>query len=104
MEAVDVLCRIDSFENALGIDLRRKRELDENAIDVVGTIQVFDDSEQIESGRRRWRRNEGAGEAELFAGRDFTFHVELRSGIFADENSCEPGTNAGGGEQPDFVA
>jgi hypothetical protein len=103
MEAVDIFGRIDSFENALGIDLRGKWKLDENAVDVVGTIQVFDDSEQVESGRGGWRGKEGAGEADLFASCDFTFYVKLRSGIFADENGGEAGTNASRGEQPDFV-
>src|SRR5207245_1716874 len=104
MEAVHVFCRIDGFENALGIDLGRKRELDENAIDVIGAIQIFDDGEQVESSRGGGRSNKCTGEAELFAGCDFTFHVELRSGIVANENGREAGTNAGGGEQPDFVA
>ena len=38
MEAVHVLGRIDGFKNALGIDLRGKRKLDENAVDIVVAI------------------------------------------------------------------
>jgi len=43
METVHVFGGIDGFQNALGIDLRRKRKLDENAVHVVVAIQVFDD-------------------------------------------------------------
>jgi len=104
MEAVHVFGGIDGFEDALSVDLRRKGELNENAVNVVVAIEVFDDSEQIESGHGGWRREEGAGEAELFAGGDFAFDVELRSGIFADEDGSEAGTNASGRKQPYFIA
>jgi hypothetical protein len=103
METVHVFGRVNGFENAFGVNLRGKWKLNENAVDVVGTIQVFDDSEQVESGRGGRRGKEGAGEADLLASCDFTFHVKLRSGILADENGGEAGTNASRGEQPDFV-
>jgi len=35
-----------------------------------------------------------AGQAELFAGGDFAFDVQLRGGIFADENGGETGADA----------
>lgn len=76
----------------------------ENAVDVVGTIQVFDDSEQIESAGGGWRRKERTGEADLLAGRDFTFYIELRRGVVADKNGGEAGTNASRGKQTNFVA
>jgi hypothetical protein len=104
MEAIDVFGRIDCFENTLGIDLRGKRELDENAVDVVGTIEVFDDGEQVERVCSRWRRKESAGEAELFAGCDFTFYVKLRGRIVTDENSREARASTCGSEQADFIA
>src|SRR6266851_5722224 len=86
METVHVFGGINGFQNALGIDLRGKRKLDEDAVDVVVAIQVFDDGEQIESGHGGWRREERAGEAELFAGGNFALDVELRGGIFSYED------------------
>src|ERR1700731_1519675 len=47
MKTVHVFGGIDGFEDALGIHLRGKRKLDENAVDVVVAIQVFDDGEQV---------------------------------------------------------
>ncbi len=104
METVHVFGGIDGFQDALGVHLWREGKLDENAVDVVVAIEVFDDGEQIESADRcRWSE-ECAGEAELFAGCDFTFHVDLRSGIFAHKNGSQPGANASRREQADFVA
>ena len=37
------------------------------------------------------------------AGGDLAFDVELRGGIFSDEDRREAWANAGRGEQPDFV-
>jgi len=59
MEAVHVFGGIDGFEDALGVDLRGEGKLDENAVDVVVAIEVFDDGEEIESGHGRWRPEEG---------------------------------------------
>jgi len=41
---------------AIGIDLRRERKLDEDAVDIVVAIQVFQDGEQIEGGNGVRRR------------------------------------------------
>ena len=103
MEAVHVFEGIDGFEDALGVHLRRKRELDEDAVDVVVAVQVFDNGEEIERVYRGGRREKGAGQAELFAGGDFAFHVELRRGVFANEDGGETGADARGCEQADFV-
>src|SRR5205807_1397318 len=94
----------DGFKYALGIDLRGKRELHENAVNIIVAIEVFNNSEKVKSVDRGRRRKERAGEAKLFAGRDFAFHVELRGGIFADQYGGESRANPGGGEQADFVA
>src|ERR1700716_3660056 len=103
MKAVHVFCGIDGFKDALGVYLRRERKLDEDAVDIVVAIQVFDNSEHLEgSYRGRWR-DQSAGETDLFAGGNFAFHVELRGGIFADEDGGEAGTNTRGREQAYFI-
>src|SRR6202030_4497816 len=103
MKTVHVFGGIDGFEDALGIHLRGKRKLDENAVDVVVAIQVFDDGEQVEGGHGGRRREERAGETELLASRDFALNVELRGGIFSGEDRGEAGADAGRGEQADFL-
>ena len=59
MEAVDVLDRIDGADHAALVDLRRQRQLDEDAVDRVVGVQLRDEVEQlgsvVSSGRRRSR-------------------------------------------------
>jgi hypothetical protein len=104
MEAVHIFGGIDGFEDALGVHLGRKRELDENAVDVVVTIQIFDHGEHFESPYCGQWSDESAGEAELFASSDFGFYVKLRGGIFADEDGGKAGANSRCGEDADLVA
>jgi len=94
MKTVDVFSRVDGFEDAFGIYLRRERKLNENAVDVVVTIQAIDDGEEIFGADGSRRSEKPARQAELFARGNFAFYIELRSGAFADEDGGEPGTNA----------
>ena len=87
-----------------GSTASRKRELNQDAVNIIVAVQIFDNGEHVEGGYRGWRREERAGEADLFAGRDFTFDVELRGGIVANEDGCETWTNARGREQANFVS
>jgi hypothetical protein len=93
MEAVDVFHRIDRFEDAFGIDLRRKRKLDENAVDIVVVVEIGDELKNVVSGSVGGRRMKPVGHAELFARSDFAFDVDVRRGILTDENGGETGTN-----------
>jgi hypothetical protein len=103
MKSVDVLGGVDGFEDALGIDLRRKRELYEDAIYLVVAVQAVDESEHVLRGDRLRRRVEETGEAEFLASGDFALHVELRGRIFADEDGSEARLDASGGEGANFV-
>ena len=42
MEAVNILRRIDQFHDALLVDLRRKRKLNENTVNVRASVQIAD--------------------------------------------------------------
>src|SRR5882724_2694718 len=103
VEAVHVLGGIDGFEDALGIDLRGKRELNQDAVNVVVAIQVFDYGEHFESSSSGRRSEESAGEANLLASGDFAFDVELRGGIFSDEDGGQAGAHACRGQDTDFI-
>jgi hypothetical protein len=47
--------------------------------------------------------DERTRQTDLFARSDFTFHVKLRGGIFADKDSGQTGANPSGGEDAHFV-
>ena len=93
VETVNVFGGVDGFEDALGVDLFGKRELDEDAVDAIVAIEFVDEVEQIVSGAAGGWSVQPTGEAEVMAGFDFAFHVELRGGIFSDENGGEPGAD-----------
>ena len=103
MKSVDVLGRIDGFQDALGVDLWGKRELNEDAVNIIVAVQIIDHGKHVEGGYRGRGSEKRAGKADLFASGNFAFDVELRCGIFAHEDGRETGANAGGGQQADFV-
>lgn len=94
MEAVDVFRRINGFKDAFGIDLRRKWELDKDTVDIVVVVEVDDELKHVVGGSTGRRAMKPVSHAELFAGSDFAFDVNVRRGILADENCGETGTNA----------
>ena len=103
MKAVHVLSGIDGFENALGVDLRREGKLDENAVNGVIVVQVTNEAQHLVGGDGGERRVHPTGEAELLAGGDLGFDVQLRGGIFAGEDRSQAGTNAFAVEAGNFA-
>jgi hypothetical protein len=103
MEAVDVFVSRDGFEDALGIDLWGKRELDKDAVDVVVIVEVGDELKHVVGRNVGGRRVKPMGHAELFASSDFVFDVDVRRGILTDKNSGETGTNTLGVEAGNIV-
>ena len=100
-KTVDVSGRIDSFQDALGVDLRGKRELNEDAVNIIVAVQIIDHGEHVKSSYRGRGSEKRACKADFFASSDFAFNVELRCWIFAHEDGRETGANAGGGQQAD---
>ena len=82
--------------------MRGKRKLDEDAVDIVAAIQIFDDSEQFAGADCGWRGDVETGEAEFFAGGDFAGDVDFGGGIFTDEDGGETGADPGVAEGGDF--
>ena len=103
MEAVDVLCGIDGFENPLGIDLLGKRKLNEDAVDVVVGIEISDELQHVIGGGITRRSVHPAGHVELFASGDFAFDIQLGSGIVTDQDSGEAGADILRLQAGDFV-
>ena len=103
MKTVYIFRGIDGLENALGIDLGREGKLDENAVDGVVIVQVIDEAQHLVGGDGGGRRVHPTGQAELLARGDLGFDVELRSGIFTDENGSQAWANALSGETGNFA-
>src|SRR5882724_11170241 len=103
MKTVDIFCGIDSFENLFRVDLFGEGKLHQDAIDVVVAIEIFDKFKHVLGGRSGERRVQPTGDAELFAGGDFAFDVELGGRIFSDKDGGEAGTDALGVEARDVV-
>src|SRR5882762_11396247 len=55
VKSVDVFGRIDRLQDALDIHLRGKRELNQNAVNVVVAVQIFDNGKHVEGAHRGWR-------------------------------------------------
>ena len=54
MKAIDVFSRRNGVEDALCVDLRRERHLDEDAVDIVATVEAVDDGEKVVVGVNRF--------------------------------------------------
>ncbi len=96
MEAVDVLQRIDGFGDAFLGDLLRQRQLHQDAVDRRILIERSDERDELGFRRRRRqvvreRAHPGrVGRSPLVA------HVDLRSGVVADQHHGEPGWRMAG--------
>src|SRR6267142_2936635 len=103
MKTVNVFCGVNDFENLSCVHLFWKRELNQNAVHIVVAIELVHEFEHFFRCDGGGRRVQPTGDAELFAGGDFAFYVELRRRIFADEDGCEAWADTLGHEAGDFV-
>src|SRR5580704_2051081 len=103
VKSIHVFCRIDSFEDFFAVNLWRQRKLDQDAVHVIASIQVFDDSEKLGSSDCSWGSDLDAGEPQLFAGRNLVFYINFRGGIVTDEHRSQSGTNSCGSERRNFA-
>jgi hypothetical protein len=95
VEAVDILGGIDRHQHLLGIDLWRQGKLDEDAVNVVASVQLIDQVEQFPSSDRLRRRVLLAVEADFLAALDLSAHVDFGGGVVAGEDHGQPGTQSG---------
>ncbi len=94
VKAVDVLVRIDGIDHGIGIDLVGQGELDQDAVDAVVGVELFDQRQQL--GLRG-----GVGQAVvegLHAGLDdrlaLVAHIDLARRVLADQHDGEAGGDA----------
>lgn len=96
MKAVHVLLRPDRGDDRIRIDLRRKRQLHENAVDCGIPVQIADEFQKflLRGGRGEFVQegSEARGQAGLFLLSD----VDLRRRVLSDENDCKPRNDSAG--------
>src|ERR1700687_3320634 len=86
VQAVNVLRRIDRFNDDVGVDVPRQRQLYENAVDVTALIQRLDQTAHVRLGRRRRQLVGRRHDAKLRARLALAAHVTRRPWIVADED------------------
>ena len=100
MKAVDVLGRIDGGDHLLRVDLRRQRELHQDAVHGRIGVEPADQREQLGLGRGRRQpmieRPHAAADGHLHLAAD----IDLARRIVADQHDREPGRDAAVADQP----
>ena len=94
METVDVFLRGDAPKHALGVDMARQRQLDQDAVDLLSAVELLDHGHQF---RRRGLCGQAQGlgvRPDAVAGADLVSDVDLGSRILADQNGGKAGANA----------
>ena len=91
MKAIDILVDGDAFDDPAHIDVRRQRQLHQDAVHRRIGIQARDQFEHLRFGRiGRQGMVEGL-HAAFLASLDLVAHIDLRGRIHAHQNDREPG-------------
>jgi len=85
VEAVHVFFRRYSKKNFVGVDLRRQRQLHQDAIDFRTRIQGADQTQQFVGGYRRGQRNGFVVDAQFPGSFCLAANVDFGCGVVADE-------------------
>jgi hypothetical protein len=98
MKSIHILGRVDGVEQSLGVDLGGKRQLNENAVDVVAVVEGVHQVQHVFGGDGIRRRDQVAEEAEIGAGLHLAADIDLRSRHIANQHGCQAWANALCGE------
>src|ERR671919_588094 len=91
MKTVDVLLRIDPFDDRLLRDVARKRQLHEDPVDGRIVIESIDVGEQLTLADARRQVDGDRAHADRLGGAALVAYVEGGSSMFADLHDGEPG-------------
>src|SRR5712672_499879 len=86
MEAVHIFCGINGFENSFGVDLRREGKLNQDSVHRIVVVKVFHKVQHLFGSDGSRGSVHPTRQPELLGGGDLGFYVELRGGIFADQD------------------
>lgn len=102
MEAVHILVDRDRPQHGVDIVMGWQRELDEDAVNIGGSVQALDLGNELVGRNSRIECDERGLDADFGAGADLVRHIDARGGIVADEDHHQMRDNAGsGGERGD---
>ena len=91
METVDVLGRIDPARDGVLVHVRRKRQLDQDAVDLVVGIELVDQREQAFLVRPVRQPEVARLDASARGGLDLVADVDVGGGIIADQHHGQAG-------------
>ncbi len=77
MKAINILVRTHRFEQQLGVYMRRQRQLNQDAIDILACIQLADQCQHLLRRHRLRRGNQLAEESQRLAGLDLAAHINF---------------------------
>ena len=91
VQPVDVLGRIDRRDDGERVEMRRQRQLHEDAVDRVVGVQLGDELHQLVLGRRLGQDMLEADHADLARRLALAAHVDAARRVVADEHDGEAG-------------
>jgi hypothetical protein len=94
MEAVDILVRIDAEQHLLGIEMRGKRQLDQDTVHRGIGIELLDQRQQLGLARVRGQAVLEALHARLARGLALAADIDGGGGVLADQHHRQPGRAA----------
>ena len=93
-EPVHVLVRVEGVDDRGGVDLIGKRQLDEDAVDLVRGVELPNEVEQLVLGDGPLRLAVDRPDPDLLAGLALAAHVDRGRGVVADQHRRQSGRAA----------
>ena len=91
VETVDILCRIERRHHLPRVDTERQRQLDEDAVDPVVTIEPGDQLKDCRYAAIAWQPVLERGDPHFGAGASLVANIELARRIVADQDRGKTG-------------
>ena len=95
MESVDVLVRVNDWDELRGIEMGWKWKLQQYSIDVVSLVELPEFLEQTLSTGLFREDDRLAMKPRLFASLGLTLHVQMRCRVGSDQNRSQTGDDSG---------
>ncbi len=93
MKSVDVFFGVDGADDEVGPDMRRKRKLDEDAMNLGVGVELGDQGQQLGFGGGNRKPQGFALHAQLHRGLFLASRIADAGGVFTHQNHCEARTD-----------
>ena len=91
METVNLLVGVDGVDHGIGIDLFRQRQLHQNTVDTVITVELLDKRDQLFLACASIEPVFDGFHPGGFSGLDLVADIDLAGRILTDQNNRQPG-------------